>query len=91
MYYKGPNYYHASYVVLVSDNEDRLNLLDTQSNYRVSESTNKEIILATVTRPHTVKYSDRTDCLKRFTEFKITEILPKRFVLNQLNLPQSMP
>lgn len=88
LYYKGPSYFHASYVVLVSDNNDKLNHLDVQSNYRVSESTHKEIILVNVTRPDDLEYSNRMECLIRLTDFKITEILPKRFLLNQLTAIQ---
>lgn len=84
LYYEGPSYYHASYVVLVSDNAERSNHLDVQSNYRVSESTHKEIILANVIRPIGLEYTDREECLKRLNEFKVSEILPKRFLLNQL-------
>lgn len=85
LYYEGPSYYHASYVVRVSDNKDESNHLDVQSNYRVSESTHKELILANVIRPNGLEYTDRAECLKRFNEFKITEILPKRFLINQLS------
>lgn len=88
LYYKGPSYYHASYVVLVSDNNDEPNHLDVQSNYRVAESTNKEIILTNVTRPKGLEYSNRMECLNRLNEFTITEILPKRFLLNQLTTKQ---
>lgn len=88
LYYKGPSYYHASYVVLVSENTYEPNNLDVQSNYRVSESTNKEIILANVTRPHGLGYSNPMDCITRLNEFKITEILPKRFLINQLTVAQ---
>lgn len=88
LYYKGPSYYHATYVVLVSDSTADSNHLDVQSNYRVSESTNKEIILANVVRPNDLEYSNPSECLKRFSEFKITEILPKRFLLNQLMATQ---
>lgn len=85
LYYEGPSYYHASYVVLVSDNNDKSNHLDMQSNYRVSESTNKEVILANVIRPNGLEYTNRAECLQRLHEFKITEILPKRFLINQLS------
>lgn len=89
LYYKGPNYYHASYVVLVNDYEDDSNLLDMQSNYRVADSTNKEMILASVTRPDNLEYSNWKECLTKIQEFKITEIIPKRFMLNQLNTNQT--
>lgn len=85
LYYEGPNYYHASYVVLVSDNNDKSNHLDVQSNYRVSESTHKEVLLVNVIRPNGLEYTNRVECLQRFNEFKITEVLPKRFLINQLS------
>ncbi|XP_031617177.1 tRNA-splicing endonuclease subunit Sen2 [Contarinia nasturtii] len=84
LYYKGPSYYHASYVVLVNDSEDEVNQLDMQSNYRVSDSTKKELIIATITRPKNLEYSSRTECLNRLNEFQITEIIPKRLTINQL-------
>lgn len=74
--------------MLVSDNNDKPNHLDIQSNYRVSESTHKEIILANVTRPDDLEYSARLECLNRLKDFRITEILPKRFLLNQLTAVQ---
>lgn len=89
LYYKGPSFYHASYVVLVSGSDDQINHLDMQSNYRVADSTNKELILVTVTRPINLEYSNLNECLDRMKEFQITEILPKRFLLNQLNSMQS--
>lgn len=75
-------------MVLVSDNNDKSNHLDVQSNYRVSESTHKEVILVNVIRPNGLEYVNRVECLQRFNEFKITEILPKRFLINQLSRPQ---
>lgn len=90
LYYEGPCYYHASYVVLVGDNDDKSNHLDVQSNYRVSESTHKEVILANVIRPDGFDYANRVECLQRFNEFKITEILPKRFLINQLSRPHDL-
>lgn len=90
LYYKGPSYYHASYVVLVYDSEDEINKLDMQSNYRVADTTKKEIILASVTRPNGLEStSSRMECLKRINEYKITEIIPKRFTLNQLTITQN--
>lgn len=89
MYYKGPSYYHASYVVLVSDSEDEMNKLDMQSNYRVADTTKKELILASITRPNGLEYSNRMECLKRINDFQITEIIPKRFTLNQLTSTQA--
>lgn len=85
LYYEGPSYYHATYVVLVSDNADKSNHLDVQSNYRVSEATHKEVVLVNVIRPTGLEYANRVECLQRFNEFKITEILPKRFLINQLS------
>lgn len=85
LYYEGPSYHHASYVVLVSDSADESNHLDVQSNYRVSEATHKEVILVNVIRPNGLEYANRVECLQRFNEFKITEILPKRFLINQLS------
>lgn len=74
--------------MLVNDYEDDSNLLDMQSNYRVADSTNKEMILASVTRPDNLEYSNWNECLAKIQEFKITEIIPKRFMLNQLNTNQ---
>ncbi|XP_055296060.1 tRNA-splicing endonuclease subunit Sen2 [Sitodiplosis mosellana] len=91
LYYKGPSYYHASYVVLVSDSKDETNKLDMQSNYRVADTTKKELILASITRPNGLEYSNQTECLKRLNEFQITEIIPKRFTLSQLTSTKPEP
>lgn len=74
--------------MLVSDNNDEPNHLDVQSNHRVAESTNKEIILTNVTCPNDLDYSNQMECLKRLNDFTITEILPKRFLMNQLTAIQ---
>lgn len=87
LYYKGPNYYHASYVVLICDNE--IHAKDAQSNYRVADSTGKELIILNIIRPIDLEYSNRMECLTRLNEFKITEVIPKRFVINQLNAQTS--
>lgn len=86
LYDKGPEFTHASYVVLVSDNEVEQNCLDVQSNYRVSDTTGKSIIILKVTRPDGLNYTDRCECFRRLNEFKVTEIIPKRFQAKQLNM-----
>lgn len=85
LYYKGPHYHHATYVVIVNDNEVDGNFQDIQSNYRVAETTGKEVIILKVTRPNGLQYSDRHECIHRLNEFKVTEVIPKRFQVGQLN------
>lgn len=60
-----------------------------QSNYRVADSTNKDMILATINRPSGLEYSNRIECLRQLDKFTITEIIPKRFTLSLLS--QSQP
>lgn len=88
LYHKGPEFTHASYVVLVSDNEVNQNHLDVQSNYRVSDTTGKTIIILKVTRPNGLDYSQRFECFNRLNEFQVTEIIPKRFLYKQLAVAQ---
>lgn len=83
LYYKGPNYYHASYVVLICD--DKIHAKDAQSNYRVADTTGKELIILNVLWPSDLDRSDKIECFKRLNEFQVTEVIPKRFVINQLN------
>lgn len=89
LYHKGPEFTHASYVVLVSDNEVNQNNLDVQSNYRVSDTTGKGLIILKVTRPDGLEYSNYFECFNRLSEFKVTEIIPKRFQSKQLTTQNS--
>lgn len=87
LYYKGPNYYHASYVVLICD--DKIHTKDAQSNYRVADTTGKELIILNILRPKNSEHFDKSELFKRLNEFQVTEVIPKRFVINQLNAQQS--
>lgn len=79
LYYKGPKFYHASYVVIVNDSQNIVNVLDMQSNYRVAETTNKDVIITNVTRPNGLTYDEPKRCIEQLAQFTIDEFLPKRF------------
>lgn len=79
LYYKGPKFYHASYVVIVNDSQNIVNVLDMQSNYRVAETTNKDVIIINVTRPDGLTYDEPKRCIEQLAQFTIDEFLPKRF------------
>lgn len=84
LYYKGPRYYHASYVVIVADSEDSMSFLDMQSNFRVAETANKQVVIVTLTHPHGSTYTDDpTQILDQLQQWRIDEFLPKRFQPNQ--------
>lgn len=79
LYYKGPRYYHASYVVIVNDSETNFNVLDMQSNYRVAETANKDVIFSNIRRPNGLTYDEPMRCIEQLAQFTIDEFLPKRF------------
>lgn len=83
LYYKGPKYYHASYVVIVNDSQNNVNVLDMQSNYRVAETANKDVIITNVMRPNGLTYVEPYDCIEQLAHFTIDEFLPKRFQPHQ--------
>lgn len=83
LYYKGPKYYHASYVVIVNDSVNNVNVLDMQSNYRVAETANKDVIITNITRPNGLVYDNPKCCIDQLSKFTIDEFLPKRFQPHQ--------
>lgn len=83
LYYKGPKYYHASYVVIVNDSRNNINVLDMQSNYRVAETANKDVIITNVTCPTGLTYDKPKRCIEQLARFTIDEFLPKRFQPHQ--------
>lgn len=53
--------------------------MDMQSNYRVAETANKEVIISNVISPEGLSYDEPRHCIERLAEFQINEFLPKRF------------
>lgn len=83
LYREGPNFYHADYVVVVKDGDNVTEFNDVQTNYRVAETAHKKIMLLTVKCPSDLNYEDAKSCMLRLNEFRVNEILPKRFQSTQ--------
>lgn len=58
-------------------------MLDMQSNYRVAETANKDVIITNITRPNGLAYDDPKRCVDQLSQFMIDEFLPKRFQPHQ--------
>lgn len=65
--------------MLVDDKDVDANIRIIQGTYRVGETTSKELIIFQVIRPNGLQYKDRHQCIQRLSEFKVTEVIPKRF------------
>lgn len=83
LYRDGPCFYHADYVVITKDIDDETEFIDMQTNNRVAETAHKLIILFSVKRPPNSSYADPLSCISRLNEFRINEVLPKRFQSTQ--------
>ncbi|XP_055638477.1 tRNA-splicing endonuclease subunit Sen2 [Toxorhynchites rutilus septentrionalis] len=85
IYHKGPQFFHASYVVLVQpyrDNERLGNIHymdnhDFQAFNRIAETTAKDLLILEVHYPTSLDPADYVTCMDRLTEFKVSETFPK--------------
>lgn len=69
--------------MIVNDSRSFINVLDMQSNYRVAETANKDVIILNVTCPMGLTYADPKRCIEKLDEFTVDEFLPKRFQPHQ--------
>uniref|UniRef100_A0A182MSK9 tRNA-intron lyase n=1 Tax=Anopheles culicifacies TaxID=139723 RepID=A0A182MSK9_9DIPT len=76
IYVRGPQFYHASYIVLVQEMlaEKQIDLhtvdgLDFQGFNRIAETTAKDVLFLEVHYPSTLDLSDSAACLERLKEF----------------------
>jgi tRNA-splicing endonuclease subunit Sen2 len=80
LYQKGPHVNHASYIVHIQDDSpmDNHNL---QSMIRISETTAKHLLILEIHYPEDFDKEsvNSLECLERLHEFKICEVVPKRF------------
>lgn len=67
----------------MKDSDDDIDALDMQSNYRVAETANKDVIILDVKRPSGMGYDSPEQCIEHLKEFTVMEIIPKRFQLNE--------
>lgn len=83
LYFKGPQFYHASYIVIVTDHSTNIKNLEMQNIYRVAETVNKNVLILEITYPKTVNTQNVKDCIKHLNLFKVNELCPTRFHPNQ--------
>ncbi|XP_053676181.1 uncharacterized protein LOC128726400 [Anopheles nili] len=84
IYVRGPQFYHASYIVLIHDvlngkfsNSHSVDGLDFQGLNRIAETTAKDILCLEVHYPNKLDISDYATCLERLKDVRIGEIFSK--------------
>ncbi|XP_055539142.1 tRNA-splicing endonuclease subunit Sen2 [Wyeomyia smithii] len=97
LYKKGPQYFHASFIVLIqpyqngqkmSEEEHYLDNYDFQCFNRIAETTAKELLILEVHYPTDVDAADPKACLGQLQHFKVSETFPKHFNLSVLRSNQ---
>lgn len=87
LYQKGPQFFHASYIVLVQPYRNGERLPQCSSHYldnfdfqgfnRIAETTAKDLLILEVHFPCDLDPSDFVGGLDRLNEFKVSEMFPK--------------
>ncbi|XP_049282802.1 tRNA-splicing endonuclease subunit Sen2 [Anopheles funestus] len=84
IYVKGPQFYHASYIVLVQEmHEGKLidshtvEGLDFQGFNRIAETTAKDVLFLEVHYPATLDLSDNAACLESLNDVRVAELFTK--------------
>ncbi|XP_058454102.1 uncharacterized protein LOC131432068 [Malaya genurostris] len=80
LYQKGPQFFHASFIVLLLPFQNGQKLPghhDFQCLNRIAETTAKELLLLEVHYPRGLFPTDYVECAKRLHEFKVSETFPK--------------
>lgn len=94
LYYKGPQFYHASFIVIVEKyQEDKHHLMefkDLQGLYRLGETCKKDILFLQVKYPEHLTATDAEMCLANLSSFQVLEMSPKRVVWSQLHATDSI-
>lgn len=88
LYQKGPQFFHASYVVLIQPYQNGAQLptghhymenYDFQCFNRIAETTAKDLLVLEVNCPTDIDPIDCVSGIKRLNEFKVSEIFPKHY------------
>uniref|UniRef100_A0AAG5D925 tRNA-intron lyase n=1 Tax=Anopheles atroparvus TaxID=41427 RepID=A0AAG5D925_ANOAO len=84
IYVKGPQFYHASYIVLVQEmyrgkqlGRHVMDGLDFQGFNRVAETTAKDILFLEVHHPDSLDLSNGVDCLEKIKDVRVAEMFTK--------------
>ncbi|XP_058166550.1 tRNA-splicing endonuclease subunit Sen2 [Anopheles ziemanni] len=84
IYVKGPQFNHASYIVLIQEMQEgkqlgnyTMNGLDFQGFNRIAETTAKDILFLEVHYPASLDLASSVDCLARIKEVEIGETFTK--------------
>lgn len=83
MIYKlGPQFHHASFVVMISKDQQRKTTLSYHTNERIAETTNKGLLYLEVLFPENVSPSNYLENLK---DFKVKEVMIQRQDMTKLH------
>ncbi|XP_058056548.1 tRNA-splicing endonuclease subunit Sen2 [Anopheles bellator] len=85
IYVKGPQFYHASYIVLIREmlcgkphsNAYTVDALDFQGFNRVAETTAKDILFLEVHYPDSFDLANDAECLERLQDIRVGETFTK--------------
>ncbi|XP_039435209.1 tRNA-splicing endonuclease subunit Sen2 [Culex pipiens pallens] len=86
LYQKGPQFFHASYIVLIQTYQSgkilttsgrNLENYDFQCFNRIAETTAKDLLILEVHYPEGLDPADPHECLRRLNEFRVGEVFPK--------------
>lgn len=85
LYYKGPQYYHASYIVIVQESSESsaFECKDMHGLYRMAETCKKDVMIAQVHYPKNVTTSNPQACISHLHDFRVLEMTPVRYIWNQ--------
>ncbi|XP_055371647.1 tRNA-splicing endonuclease subunit Sen2 [Condylostylus longicornis] len=84
LYKENVRLYHASFVVILADNLP-LMTRSIQVIQRVAESADKDVMVLQVIKPVDLDITDLNQVFSRLTEFKVIEIVLKRFDISRNN------
>lgn len=88
LYQKGPQFFHASYIVLIQPYRNSEQLSGTthyMDNYdfqgfnRIAETTGKQLLVLEVHYPTDIDPGDCVSGINRLNEFRVNEVLPKHY------------
>lgn len=89
LYYKGPQFYHASYIVIVQEYREQdeylMEFKELQGLYRLGETCKKDILFLQVKYPDNLTAANGMQCLENISNFQVRQMVPKRFQWDHLN------
>lgn len=94
LYYKGPQFYHGSYIVLVNEYVETTSMWDCKDMhglYRLAETCKKDILFILVKYPSDIDLNDPMKLIENISDFQILEVSPKRFSWTQARCNKNDP